>query len=45
VESAEGDRDIRLPFRTPVDDVAGLGKAIRLLLGCPFASGLRARQG
>jgi Protein of unknown function (DUF2470) len=45
VESAEGDRDIRLPFHTPVDDVAGLGKAIRLLLGCPFANGLRARQG
>ena len=44
VESDEGDRDIRLPFHTPVDDVAGLGKAIRLLLGCPFANGLRARQ-
>jgi hypothetical protein len=45
VESDEGDRDVRLPFHTPVDDVAGLGKAIRLLLGCPFANGLRARQG
>jgi hypothetical protein len=44
VESAEGDRDIRLPFRTPVDDVIGLGKAIRVLLGCPFVNGLRARQ-
>jgi len=44
VESAEGDRDIRLPFRTPVDDVAGLGKAIRVLMGCPFVNGLRARQ-
>jgi hypothetical protein len=43
VESAEGDRDIRLPFRTPVDDVVGLGKAIRVLLGCPFVNGLRAR--
>jgi hypothetical protein len=45
VESAEGDRDVRLPFRTPVDDVVGLGKAIRVLLGCPFVNGLRARQG
>lgn len=44
VESAEGDRDIRLPFRAPVDDVVGLGKEIRLLMGCPFANGLRARQ-
>jgi hypothetical protein len=47
VESAEGDRDVRLPFRTPVDDVAGLGKAIRVLMGCPFGrgvSGLRPRR-
>jgi hypothetical protein len=44
VESAEGDRDIRLPFQAPVDDVIGLGKAIRMLMGCPFANGLRARQ-
>ena len=44
VESVEGDRDIRLPFRAPVDDVIGLGKAIRVLLGCPFVNGLRARQ-
>ncbi|WIM86584.1 DUF2470 domain-containing protein [Candidatus Mycobacterium wuenschmannii] len=44
VESAEGDRDIRLPFSTPVDDVIGLGKAIRVLLGCPFVNGLRARR-
>ena len=44
VESAEGDRDVRLPFRTPVDDVAGLGKAVRVLMGCPFVNGLRARQ-
>jgi hypothetical protein len=44
VESAEGDRDIRLPFGRPVDDVIGLGKAIRVLLGCPFVNGLRARQ-
>jgi hypothetical protein len=44
VESAEGDRDVRLSFRAPVDDVVGLGKAIRILLGCPFVNGLRARQ-
>jgi hypothetical protein len=44
VESADGDRDIRLPFRAPVDDVIGLGKAIRVLMGCPFVNGLRARQ-
>jgi hypothetical protein len=44
IESADGDRDIRLPFRTPVDDVTGLGRAIRLLMGCPFVNGLRARR-
>lgn len=44
VECAEGDRDVRLPFRAPVDDVIGLGKAIRMLMGCPFVNGLRARQ-
>ena len=44
VESADGDRDVRLPFRQPVDDVTGLGQAIRVLMGCPFANGLRARR-
>jgi Protein of unknown function (DUF2470) len=44
IEIADGDRDIRLPFRAPVDDVTGLGQAIRLLLGCPFVNGLRARR-
>jgi len=44
VETAEGDRDVRLPFRQPVDDVAGLGQAIRVLMGCPFVNGLRARR-
>ena len=42
VESADGDRDVRLPFRKPVDDVIGLGQAIRVLMGCPFVNGLRA---
>jgi len=44
VESADGDRDVRLPFREPVDDVVGLSQAIRVLMGCPFVNGLRARQ-
>jgi hypothetical protein len=44
VESAEGDRDVRLPFREPVDDVNGLSRAIRVLMGCPFVNGLRARR-
>jgi Protein of unknown function (DUF2470) len=47
VESADGDRDVRLPFRKPVDDVTGLGQAIRVLMGCPFGqgvSGLRLRR-
>ena len=44
VESADGDRDVRLPFRQPVDDVTGLGQAIRILMGCPFVNGLRPRR-
>jgi hypothetical protein len=44
VESAEGDSDVRLPFHKPVDDIVGLGQAIRVLMGCPFVNGLRARQ-
>jgi hypothetical protein len=44
VETPDGDRDVRLPFRNPVDDVTGLSQAIRLLMGCPFANGLRARR-
>jgi len=44
VESADGDRDVRLPFRQPVDDVTGLGQAIRVLMGCPFVNGLPARR-
>ncbi|MFZ1164311.1 DUF2470 domain-containing protein [Mycobacterium sp.] len=44
VEGADGDRDVRLPFRKPVDDVVALGQAIRVLMGCPFVNGLRARQ-
>lgn len=44
VERADGDRDVRLPFHKPVSDLAGLRQAIRLLVGCPFRNGLRARR-
>ncbi|BBY81397.1 DUF2470 domain-containing protein [Mycolicibacterium pulveris] len=44
VENDEGDHDVRLPFAKPVDDVTGLSQAIRILLGCPFLNGLRARR-
>lgn len=43
VEAEDGDRDVRLSFPKPVDDVAGLSQAIRVLMGCPFLNGLRAR--
>jgi Protein of unknown function (DUF2470) len=44
VEGDDGDRDVRLPFHKPVDDMSGLSKAIRVLMGCPFSNGLRARR-
>ena len=44
VESEDGDRDVRLPFGAPVQDLTGLSRALRLLIGCPFANGLRARR-
>lgn len=44
VEGDDGDHDVRLPFSKPVDDVNGLSQAIRVLMGCPFVNGLRARQ-
>lgn len=43
VEDENGDHDVRLPFARPVDDVTGLSQAIRVLMGCPFLNGLRAR--
>ncbi|KAA1250243.1 DUF2470 domain-containing protein [Mycobacterium simiae] len=43
VEDSDGDRDVRLPFRKPVDDMTALGQAIRVLMGCPFVNGLHAR--
>jgi hypothetical protein len=44
VEGYDGDHDIRLPFHKPVDDMTGLSQAIRVLMGCPFVNGLRARR-
>lgn len=44
VENDEGDHDVRLPFASPVDDVTALSQAIRVLMGCPFLNGLRARR-
>ena len=44
IEGNDGDHDIRLPFHKPVDDMIGLGQAIRVLMGCPFINGLRARR-
>lgn len=43
VEGEDGDHDVRLPFAGPVTDVVGLNQAIRVLMGCPFLNGLRAR--
>jgi hypothetical protein len=43
IEGGDGDHDIRLPFHKPVDDMTGLSQAIRVLMGCPFINGLRAR--
>ena len=47
VEGSDGDgefQDVRLPFHKPVDDMTGLSQAIRVLMGCPFLNGLRARR-
>ena len=44
VEGNDGDHDVRLPFHKPVDDMIGLRQAIRVLMGCPFINGLRARR-
>src|SRR6185312_1969544 len=43
VEGNDRDHDVRLPFHKPVDDMTGLSQAIRVLMGCPFMNGLRAR--
>lgn len=44
VEANDSDRDVRLPFHKPVDDMNGLRQAVRVLMGCPFVNGLRARH-
>ncbi|BBZ46789.1 DUF2470 domain-containing protein [Mycobacterium parmense] len=44
IERHEGDHDVRLPFHRPVDDMTSLRQAIRVLMGCPFVNGLRARR-
>lgn len=44
VEGGDTDHDVRLPFHKPVDDMNGLSQAIRVLMGCPFINGLRARK-
>ncbi|MGZ4526324.1 MAG: DUF2470 domain-containing protein [Mycobacterium sp.] len=44
VEGTDRDHDVRLPFHKPVDDMTGLSQAIRVLMGCPFINGLRARR-
>ncbi|OBH49207.1 DUF2470 domain-containing protein [Mycobacterium sp. E2479] len=43
VEGDDRDHDVRLPFHKPVEDMTGLSQAIRVLMGCPFINGLRAR--
>jgi hypothetical protein len=43
VEGEDHDHDVRLPFHKPVEDMTGLSQAIRVLMGCPFMNGLRAR--
>ncbi|MEE2030736.1 DUF2470 domain-containing protein [Rhodococcus chondri] len=43
IESGAGDHDVRIPFPEPVDDPTELGRAVRLLVGCPFMNGLRPR--
>ena len=44
IEGDESDHDVRLPFHKPLDDMPGLSQAIRVLMGCPFINGLRARR-
>ena len=44
VERDDGDHDVRLPFHKPVSDMTGLSQAVRVLMGCPFVNGLRARR-
>lgn len=44
IEAADGDRDVRMDFAEPVSDALGLSRALRILVGCPFVNGMRARR-
>lgn len=44
VEGTDADHDVRLAFHRPVEDVTGLNRAVRVLMGCPFRNGLDARR-
>ncbi|WP_149360305.1 DUF2470 domain-containing protein [Lolliginicoccus suaedae] len=44
IERADHDKDIRIAFPAPVDSAKELDQALRVLMGCPFLNGLRARQ-
>jgi hypothetical protein len=44
IEGEDGDKDARLDFAAPVRDTVELSRALRVLVGCPFLNGLRARQ-
>jgi len=45
VDGPEGSRDSRVPFFSPVADVASLGRALRSLMGCPLDRGLHKKLG
>ncbi|CAJ1510599.1 DUF2470 domain-containing protein [[Mycobacterium] holstebronense] len=44
IEATDGDRDVRLSFPRPVEDVMSLNRAVRALMGCPFLNGLQPRR-
>ncbi|QCQ93166.1 DUF2470 domain-containing protein [Rhodococcus sp. SGAir0479] len=44
IEAEDGDRDVRMDFAEPVADALGLSRALRILVGCPFVNGMRARR-
>lgn len=44
VEGTDADHDVRLVFHRPVEDLTGLNRAVRVLMGCPFRNGLQARR-
>lgn len=44
VQTPDADHDVRLPFAEPVTTMTELSRALRILAGCPFLNGLRARK-